>query len=208
MCGSTNFPGNRFHVYEVLVKYYFRFLECEYAFERYAVERKQESYICIKYRTDRVYFFLYYATPGFELDCYFGRIGIDDLPGHLGFESCDLLHLDGCQAWSSYSGYSATSYENLRTCLPKLARFVRECGGACLRGDLMAYEKMRAARRTSAEHWHKNQEIARTKESAERAWRNRDHSRVVELFGAVEDELTTTEKKKLSYSRKRRIEPR
>ena len=199
----SDFPEDRFVVYEKLAKEHFGFLEREYSFTLSRIDRKERVYTCLRYRSERVYVNLYYSVPGFELDFSFGRIGIDDAKGNYSFESHHLLYVDTCPAWSSYSGFSATSYTNLCKCLPKLASFLEECGAACLRGEAQAYVKMYVRRRESAARSRRGEQISQIREAAAMAWRNRDYARFVELYGEFEGELTVTERKKLAYCRKR-----
>jgi hypothetical protein len=202
MYNQTDFQKDRFSVYEDLVRDNFSFLEEIYGFE-FSSSEKGGEYIIIKYLSKTVFLNLYYGSPGFELDFYIGRLGIEDKLGKQSFTSGDLLYLEGCKNWSGYSIYSAHSYNNLRECLPRLASLLKECGKACLQGDPAAYEKMLFEQKKANNRWHKQQELIQVKKNAIEAWKKKDYAKFVKLFEPIADQLTPSEYKKLEYSRKR-----
>jgi hypothetical protein len=199
---SKDFLQDRFAVFEKIARKQFSFLEKDYGFKLLPIERSSDSYIGLRYVSDRVFVNLYYGLPSYELDFYFGRLGIEDQPDTHSFTSGDLLYLGGCEKWSGYSIYSAHSYDNLRKCLPKLASLLCECGKACLQGENAAYEQMTFERKKDYNQWIKNQELMQARQAAADAWEKRDYAKMVKLFEPIANELTPSECKKLEYSRK------
>jgi len=136
------FPEDRFVVYEKLAKANFNFLTEYYGFQLSNIEKIDDRYISLKYLSGKVFFNLYYGSPGFDLDFNIGRVGIDDKHDNKGFTSGDLVLLGDNVKWESYKLYSAHSYENLRKGLPKLADLLKEFGDSLLKGNSSFYEKI------------------------------------------------------------------
>ena len=202
MDNLAGFPEDRFSVYEKLVKSNFDFLAEDYGFELSNIERAGNGYIALKYLSEKVFVNLYYGSPGFELDFYIGRVGIEDKPDKEGFTSNDLTCLSDDLRWVDYKLYSAYSYENLVKCLPKLADLLKVCGVDCLKGDPSSYEKILFEKKRSINQWGKEQELKQAKKAASEAWKNKDYNKFVEVFDPVANELSASEKKKLDYARK------
>ncbi|MBL4907259.1 MAG: hypothetical protein JKX94_07400 [Sneathiella sp.] len=202
MDDRTDFPEDRFVVYENLVKSSFAFLVEGYGFEISNIERIGNSYIALKYLSNKVFVNLYYSSPRFELDFYIGRVGIEDKPDKDGFTSNDLLFLSDDARWIDYKLYSAHSYENLRKCLPMLAELLKVCGANCLKGESSVYEKALFEKKRNINQWGKEQELKQAKKAASEAWKNKDYNRFIEVFEPVANELSASEKKKLNYARK------
>lgn len=202
MDNRTDFPEDRFSVYEHIVKNCFAFLVEDYGFELSSIERVANSYIALKYLSEKVFVKLYYGSPEFELDFYIGRLGIEDKSEKDGFTSNDLLCLSDDVRWVDYKLYSAYSFENLRTCLPKLAELMKVCGANCLNGESSAYENVLFEKKRSNNQWGKEQELKQAKRAASDAWKNKDYIKFIEVFEPVANELSVLEKKKLDYARK------
>lgn len=202
MENQASFPEDRFIVYEKLAKTNFAFLTEKYGFRLSDIEKVDGRYIALKYLSERVFFNLYYGSPGFELDFNIGRVGIEDKPGHEGFTSGDVVLLGDNEKWTGYKLYSAHSYENLRKCLPKLSELLKTCGASCLKGDSSAYEKMLFERKRKINEWCNEQELKQAKKAASVAWENKDYSKFIEIFEPVVNALSPSEKKKLEYARK------
>lgn len=195
-----DFQEDRFVVYEKLVKKNFHFLEEIHNFKLSSIER--DGHIIIKYLSKYVFVNLHYGPPSFELDFYFGRRGVEDRLNKHSFTSGDLLYLDVCEEWLGYTVFSAYSYDNLCECLPKLADLLKECGMACLKGEVSAYEKMLVEQGKDINRWHKSQELTEVRKAATKAWNNKNYAEIVKLFTPIYNDLTPSEYKKLKYSRK------
>jgi len=202
MVDRTDFPEDRFVVYEKLVKSNFSFLIENYGFKLSNIERSGDSCIALKYLSERLFFNLHYGSPGFELDFFIGRIGFEDKPNKDGFTSGDLLFLSDDVRWKNYKLYSAHSYENLCKCLPKLAELLKSYGVGCLKGDAPTYEKILFEKKRKINQWCNDQELKQAKKAASVAWENKDYSKFIEAFEPVVNALSSSEKKKLEYARK------
>jgi len=196
-----DFPEDRFIVYEKLVKSNFAFLIEDNGFKLSDIERGN-SYVALKYLSERVFVNLYYGSPSFELDFYIGRVGIEDKVDKAGFTSDDLLCLSDDTRWSDYKLYSAHSYENLRKCLPKLAELLKVCGASCLRDESSSYEKVLFEKKRKNNQWCNEQELKQAKKAAFEAWKNKDYTKFIKVFEPVVNSLSPSERKKLEYAHK------
>lgn len=197
-----NFPEDRLIVYKKLVENNFSFLVEDYGFKLSDIEKKGNEHIVIKYVSRKVFINFYYGPPGFELDFYIGRLGVEDQLDRHSFTSGDLLYLGSYEKWTDYKVYSGCSYDNLRTCLPKLAGLLKECGDDCLKGKFFVYEKILFEQTKDLNRWYKNQELAQAKKVAHEAWSNKDYAEFVKLLEPFTSRLTLSENKKLEYARK------
>lgn len=204
MKNLTDFPEDRFIVYEKLARSNFAFLIENYEFKLSDIERGN-NYIALKYLSEGVFVNFYYGSPSFELDFYIGRVGIEDKLDKEGFTSGDLLFFSDDARWSNYKLYSAHSYKNLCKCLPKLAQLLKICGADCLTGESAAYEKMLFEKKNKTNQWCNQQEFKQIKKAASEAWKNKDYVKFIELLEPVVNTLSLSEKKKLEYSRKKKI---
>ena len=197
-----NFPEDRLIVYKKLVENAFSFLVEDYGFKLSGIKRKCNEHIAIKYVSRTVFINFYYGPPGFELDFYIGRLGVEDQPSRHSFTSGDLLYLGSYGKWTDYKVYSGYSYDNLRTCLPKLAELLKECGDDCLKGKSFAYEKILLEQTKDLNRWHKNQELAQARKVAYEAWSNKNYAEFVKLLEPFISKLKLSESKKIEYARK------
>ncbi|TQV82470.1 hypothetical protein FKG94_06930 [Exilibacterium tricleocarpae] len=199
---STDFPENRFTVYEKLAKGSFAFLVEDYDFKLSDTERESNSYISLKYFSENVFVKLYYGAPDFELDFCIGRAGIGEKQFKDEINSRYLASLGNSSKWTNYKLYSAHSYENLCRCLPKLAELLRTCGAGFLRGESSAYEKALFEKHRNRNQWYKEQELRQARKVASEAWKNKDYKKFIQIFEPVAQDLSASEKRKLDYARK------
>lgn len=199
---QTDFPEDRFVVYEKIAKANFAFLTEKYEFRLSNIEKIDGRYIVLQYLSKKVFVNFYYGSPSFELDFSIGRIGIEDKPDNDGFTSGDMVFLSDDAKWVGYKLYSAYTYENLCRCLPKLAELIKSCGVSCLKGDALSYERMLFEKKRKVNQWCNEQELKQARKAASVAWKNKDYFQFIEIFEPVVNVLSPSEKKKLEYARR------
>lgn len=202
MENKIKFPEDRFVIYQKIAKINFSFLTEKYGFKLSNIEKVDGRYIALKYLSERVFVNLNYSAPSFELDFNVGRVGIEDKSKNQAITSSDLVLFCDNEKWIDYKLYSAHSYENLYKCLPKLAEILKSCGERCLEGDSPTYDKMLFEKKTMVNKWCKEEELKQARKAASMAWKDKDYSKVIEIFEPIINDLSLLEKKKLEYARK------
>jgi hypothetical protein len=178
--------------FEEEVKKHFLFLVTDYGFQLSPI--KQVGFVnSIRFESKEVYVYLFYGPPAYEVEMSFGRIGIDDLPGAYSFAPGDLTLLGNCPTWSWNSNKSDVA---------EFARFLRECGSDCLKGDQLIFAQMKRNRDTLSQNWHQSERIKNVRQAANDAWNQKQYDKVVKLYESIGTVLTGSEAKKLSYARK------
>jgi hypothetical protein len=178
--------------FEEEVKKHFLFLVTDYGFQLSRIEQVGFAN-SIKFESKEVYVYLCYGPPAYEAEMSFGRIGIDDLPGGNSFGPGDLILLGNCPTWTWSSNQSDVA---------EYARFLRECGSDCLKGDQPIFAQMKRNRDTLTRNWHQEERIKNVRQEANDAWNQKDYLRVVNLYESIRTALTRAETKKLDYARK------
>jgi hypothetical protein len=202
MSNRADFSEDRFSVYENNVKTSFSFLIEDYGFVLSSIERADNNSITLKYFSEKVFVIFYYGSPGFELDFCVGRISIEDQPDTYGFNSYDLLCLSNDSRWFDYKLYSAHSYENLITCIPKLADLLKVLGSNCLKGDSFYFEKVFFDKKRRISQWGKEQTLKQARNAASEAWKNKDYKKFIKVFKPITEYLSVSERNKIEYARK------
>lgn len=176
--------------FEEAVKKHFLFLVTDYGFQLSSVQ--EVGFVkSIKFESKQVYVNLFYGPPAYELEVSFGRTGIDDLPGAHSFELGDLILLRKCSTWTWNSNESDVA---------EYARFLRECGSDCLKGDQLIFAQMKSISDELAQKAAQEGRIKRMRQAADDAWHQKKYDKVVELYESIGTVLTGSEAKKLSYA--------
>lgn len=197
MQSVDDFSKNRFDMYENLTKKHFAFLVEDHGFSISKIHKVADQSIFIEYKSDKVFVRLHYGVPDFELDFFVGRIDIDSV----GFNSSDLIAVYDAINSSNYRVYAANSYNNLLTCLPKLADVLKSIHPECLEGKTSFYENMRLDKQKRVSHWGDEQELKQSKRAAKAAWDDKDYPKFIEIFEPIASSLSPSELKKLEYAR-------
>jgi hypothetical protein len=171
--------------FEEEVKKHFLFLLTDYGFQIKFI--KQVGPVSsIKFESEKVYVSLFYGPPAYQVEVSFGQIGIDDLPGAHSFEIGDLILLGKCPTWTWNSNESDVA---------EYARFLRECGSGCLKGDKLLFAQMKNISDELAQKAAQEGRIKRVRQAADDAWHQKKYDKVVELYESIGTVLTGSEAK-------------
>jgi hypothetical protein len=183
--------------FEKEVKKHFLFLVTDYGFQLSSIQ--QVGFVkSIKFESKEVYVNLFYGPPAYEVEVSFGRKGIDDLPGAYSFQPGDLILLGRCPTWP----WNSNESDKLRGSVAVYARFLRECGSDCLKGDQLIFAQMKRNSDAFAQKRAQEERIKRVRQAANDAWHQKKYDKVVELYESIGTVLKGSEAKKLSYARK------
>lgn len=198
----VEFEAKRYKVFEHLCRKHFSFLIGRYNFSLENVEEFEGKGVVIRYGSKKVFVYLPYFSPSFELYFTFGLKGKHDRENVIPMNSGDLVLLDKCSNYKNYAAFSATSFENLEKCLPKLAELLGNCGSEYLLGNYQAYKELERKRDVDRINFEHEWEIKNKRLKAEEAWQKKEYILVVQTLNSIQNELTGAEKKKLKFAKK------
>lgn len=105
------------------------------------------------------------------------------------------------------SFFQASNPERVDFCLRAMADLLGKYGNAVLTGNPAAFEQMQDAARRRNNAYAQDTIHKRVRMDAEGAWRCRDYAKIIEIYGALEAELTPLERKKLNYAKSHTAKP-
>jgi len=180
--------------FEAAVISSFEFLETEYGFVRRSSQPQKYTQLLI-YESDKLYVVLSYGSPEYEPEMSFGRLGVDDQEGAYSFHAGDLVQLPACNNWAWNS-----DAEGVAGWVSELARLLRTSGSACLQGDAFSFAQMKKRREKLIADWKRDEVAKGVRISIDLAWKEKDYSRVLKLYGSIES-LSEIDKKRIAYAR-------
>jgi hypothetical protein len=194
MSNDSGIDQDELHFPE-MVKSNFSFLE------KRGFKLEEESKICVRYCSAKVTISIYFENY-FEISIYFSRSGFE---GH-SFSHNEILfwavQTGRIKEMPEWGKCQASTPEAVEHVLAKIAMFVSSYAEAILECDDTVYENLERNRSIVSAQYAKERKVANNRKEAESAWRLQDHEVVAELYGEVEDNITSSEKMKLSYARK------
>jgi len=166
--------------------------------ERHGLRRKSLNASCVEYRRGAVFLEVWFDYRGSEFSVVVGRDQV--------LRERQQLYLSEILDWRRVTpsiGSFAYAEANQRIVLQELARLTDENAGALLAGDdrafASAFVHQRQMRDASSLAW----TLEDARKRADKAWRAKDHARVIAALAPVEEHLSTADIKRLEYCRKR-----
>ena len=118
------------------------------------------------------------------------------------FSLSDLLNMQGVDAPKRRMPFQVADEDHLAPFLQKLAEDTRSHAQSALAGDRMFFRRLETFRSAQSQAYMRDMDLRRVRSEAEKAWRNRDLSKLIRLYASIENELSESEKGKLDYARK------
>jgi hypothetical protein len=155
--------------------------------------------------------FVRYESKSYFMNIFHGRISYE-----IGVEIGDLT-----VGWEDYiyphgildyvlgpdhgitTYFQASSREAVENCVVKLAGIIRKHCMDVASGDRRAIDAIIEAQWKDSEEYTKQVVQEPVRREAEEAWRNKDYSKVVSLYGSIKEDLSEIELKKLEYAKKK-----
>lgn len=97
--------------------------------------------------------------------------------------------------------FQVTDEGKLGPFLEKLAEDTQAHAQPALAGDRMFFRRLKTFRSAQAQTYMHGMELRRVRTEADKAWQSRDFDKLIALYGSIEDELTASEKAKLTYAK-------
>lgn len=156
----------------------------------------------VRYESSRVFVNIYHDHASYELGVEIGLLVDVRKEKEQAFSIGEIIDLMGAREETGYTFMQASTTERVKQLVPKLAELVRHYAGPALQGNFFTFEQLEEARQGKSDKYLKEIELGRIRSEAEKAWHEKNYSKLVELYSSIQEDLTPTETKKLAYARK------
>jgi len=177
----------------------FSFLDTQYGFTCASAESNAKR-ACIRYESSSVYVEFLYDTYLYEFDLRVGQIGTDRALSGENYTLGEVTKLVGGHQ-GRYA--TATTFDQLDAAVTEWAYQLREYGDAVLRGASQAFDMLQKQSKNSRKQFIEGNRRRQAHYDAEKAWREKDYAKVVQLYALIQEELSVIESKRLEYAKKR-----
>ena len=179
----------------------FDFLQSGYSFR--CVDANDYS---VRYESDAVFVVVRFDNGrSFELDVEIGQRGVlydgQERPFNMG----EVLRLKGVEKKEGYSFFQASDQSRLGNAINRLSELLKKYGDDLLRGGRFAFKSLINFRTRECEEYAVTRDLKFIRSEAEKAWKKKDYSKVVSLYGPVKSHISGSEKKKLEYAERHLI---
>jgi hypothetical protein len=137
----------------------------------------------------------------YELDLAVWRESVEAEVAHP-YTMVDLVRVADPDRVRSYRQFSATTDAAVERGLTGLESDFRRFGLHAISGSREFFERMGQLRSQAATEFGAELEEKQVRESAARAWRDRDFSNVVKQYGTLGDRLSRAERARVDYARR------
>jgi hypothetical protein len=157
----------------------------------------------LRYETDKVFVAITWDRRSGELNEF---VGLRPHRGEqeVGISLSDLLAMEGV----NLPPFQVADEGRLAPFVEKLAEETKNFARPALAGDRMYFRRLRTFRNAAGRRYLQELTLKKVRSEVTDAWRKRDYRTVVELYASIENDLTDSEKGKLSYARRQTAEDR
>ena len=154
----------------------------------------------LQYETDRAFVTIDWDARSGELDVF---IGLQPKKGKRqdAFSLTDLLRMEDVKVPERKMPFQVAEENRLGPFLEKLAEDMRTHSQPALAGDRMYFRRLEAFRHAQSQAYMREMKLQQVRSEAEKAWRKKELDKVLALYTSIEDDLSASEKGKLSYAR-------
>ena len=172
----------------------FKFLTDEYSFHLTMIEPT-----LVTFESPSLFINIYHGRRSFELGFEIGeKVGPRDLHFSIG----ELIYLVDSQKGEEYQGLQASTQDRVGNLVPRLASLVKEYAADALKGNAKCFEALAALREQRGDALLKKWRLSGIRESADKAWKDKNLDRIVELYESMQGDLSAVESKRLQYAKK------
>ncbi|MGR4876190.1 hypothetical protein [Pseudoxanthomonas sp. LARHCG66] len=148
-----------------------------------------------------------YQKGGVEVDVYHGRqsyeIGAGISISGTRYAMSEVVRAGDPEVAKTYRNMVATTHEGIVAGLEELSALMQRYGATALRGDSRYFSMLEGQRKQWAKEYALDVIESQLRPQAEEAFRRRDYSKVVELYGRIKERLSPVEVKRLALAEKR-----
>ena len=96
--------------------------------------------------------------------------------------------------------FQASTSASLENCIIKLASWVSGCAMTYLSNNKFSFKRVSDLREKESSKYQLEIELMDIRRKARLAWKNKDYSRVVDLYGPVKHSIEDSERKRLEFA--------
>jgi hypothetical protein len=176
----------------------FEFLVIDYGFSRV-----KESDYQVRFESKNVFVDVRYdADRSYELGVEVGQLKAlfdgQERPFNLG----EILRVEGVIDKEKYRDFQVSDNVALGNCITKLASLVSSYAKDYLTNNKFSFKRLSDLREKECDQLELKNKLIRIRQEAQSAWKNKDYSRVVDLYRRVENIISESERKKLTFAEK------
>jgi hypothetical protein len=154
----------------------------------------------VRYASTRVFLNVYHGRSSYELGV---EIGLGDATqGQSGHGMSELIRLVDKDEGHRFRNTTATTPEEVRDGVQKLAEQTKRYGHLALKGDASVFAALDMQRRQWAEEYAAEVTYRQILPEAQEAFRKHEYVRAAQLYERIQNNLGPVDLKKLAYARK------
>lgn len=155
----------------------------------------------VRYASERVFVNVYHGRSSYEIGVEIGCISRERSDG-AGYSMSELIRLKNQQEAERFRNFMATTPDEVKIGVQKLAEQLLRNGDRALRGDELVFEALQQQRQEWASTFAADVAYRQVSPKAAEAFRRQEYRKAAELYESIEGKLTPAELKKLEYARK------
>jgi hypothetical protein len=154
----------------------------------------------LQYQTAQVFVTIEWDARSGELNVY---LGLQPKPAKSrdAFSLSDLLRTEGVAVPERKMPFQVAEESRLEPFLEKLAEDMRAHAQPALSGNRMYFRRLEAFRHAQSQAYMREMRLQQVRSEAEKAWRKRELNKVINLYASIENDLSESEKGRLTYAR-------
>ena len=174
----------------------FDFLTKEYSFR---CVRKSATFV--RYESPNVFVNVYHGRGSYELGCEIGSL-LSKIPENDKFTLSDIVQLADAQKETGYTFFQASTVDRVKMLVPRLSELVKKYAVSALKGDKRTFEQLRELVQKNSDDYIKDMNLAHMRKRADKAWHDKNYTKIIELYKTMQTDLNEIEKRRLKYAKK------
>ncbi|MBI2837241.1 MAG: hypothetical protein HYX75_02940 [Acidobacteria bacterium] len=161
-----------------------------------------ENVTLVRYESKLLYLNVYHGRSSYELGIEIDRVGGESESEH-GFTLSELLQAQDPAKGAQFRYYTARTREAVDRGVELLFELFKECAGEALGGSGAYFTRLREQRERWKQDYAQNVLASQVRPQAKEAFRRGDFGESVRLYESIRESLTSTERKKLEFARRK-----
>jgi len=175
----------------------------EFSFlEQQGFNHNQRSVTFVRYESSRVFVNVYHGRASYELNVEIGLLTASPDEEERAFSIGEIMELIRGQHKAVFAPPQANTIEGLKQFVSELAVLVKNYAAPALNGDSSFFEELSALRQKNSDSYLAELKLKHIRQEVDKAWREKNYGRVLDLYEPFQESLTTSEFKKPDYARK------
>jgi hypothetical protein len=175
----------------------FRFLIDDYDFTCTSVDTT-----LVRYESEFIFVHIYHGRRSYELNVEIGKLETSPDIQENGYTIGEIMDLFEVRSNLKFTFFQASNKTQVQRLLQKLAEYVQMYAKPILEGDYEIFKKLQILRQKKSDAFIKDMNLTKSREIAEIAWKEKNYSKVIEIYESIKGDLSSIESKKLSYAMK------